>query len=727
MSVIGQPAERDGDAARRSATRCRSSATSSGRGCGSGASRSSTSSSTTPPSAAPASSSCSHELEAGRIAGPTSPVGESLPTPVARLPHEGDLAEEPPPAVRPAAAARRGASVAGPRASRAHGPGKRPMSVDLTPYLDAVPDAVVERIARRPARPGGRPREPRRRHARGDARRRPRSSRPSAGRADPVCIGPGAAALRLPRRRRARSGPTRIPTADYDLAGHLGLRLARAGRRGRRPPRRAVRATAAGRHRPPRLERRGGRRRLDRPGRRRDLRDGRAARGPARRAARHRRRRAGGGADGRHRHGHRDVRPPERHAADARRLGGAGRGRRAAVGHLAPALPLEARCPAPAVRARPGPARDRGRRADHLVDAAPTPTSRRPAPSAPHSEGIIDLLAQAEDAEVAILFKEAGRGGTRVSVRTKPGRRRRDGPDRPVRGRRARPRGRRHGRRSRSPRPGRRVLAEAEPPRRRGPALTMARSSLGPGLDGILVVAKPAGPTSHDVVALVRRLAATKRVGHGGTLDPFASGVLPVFLGHGDAASSSTTSATGRRYRATVCFGASSTTDDLEGELTPAAGPAPDAGRGRGGTARLHRHDLAAAAGLQRDQGRRPAGLRDGACRRDRRAGRRARSRSTPSTSCRGTTPTRSARSPCVDVACSAGTYVRALARDLGEALGSAAYLGALARTASGPFTLDGAIAARRDPGGRRGEPGRPAAAPAARSTPASTPSRSSR
>ena len=103
----------------------------------------------------------------------------------------------------------------------------------------------------------------------------------------------------------------------------------------------------------------------------------------------------------------------------------------------------------------------------------------------------------------------------------------------------------------------------------------MARSSLGPGLDGIVVVAKPAGPTSHDIVALVRRLAATKRVGHGGTLDPFASGVLPVFLGHatrvveyhlGDR----------KAYRATVCFGASSTTEDLEGELTPAPdGSAP--------------------------------------------------------------------------------------------------------------------------------------------------------
>jgi tRNA pseudouridine55 synthase len=81
-------------------------------------------------------------------------------------------------------------------------------------------------------------------------------------------------------------------------------------------------------------------------------------------------------------------------------------------------------------------------------------------------------------------------------------------------------------------------------------------------VDGILVVAKPVGPTSHDVVGLIRRLSATKRVGHGGTLDPFASGVLPIFLGKatrlveyhlGDR----------KRYRATVCFGASSTTDDL--------------------------------------------------------------------------------------------------------------------------------------------------------------------
>ena len=59
----------------------------------------------------------------------------------------------------------------------------------------------------------------------------------------------------------------------------------------------------------------------------------------------------------------------------------------------------------------------------------------------------------------------------------------------------------------------------------------MTRGDRSGGLDGVLVVAKPSGPTSHDVVGLVRRLSQTRRVGHGGTLDPFAAGVLPVFLG----------------------------------------------------------------------------------------------------------------------------------------------------------------------------------------------------
>jgi tRNA pseudouridine55 synthase len=217
----------------------------------------------------------------------------------------------------------------------------------------------------------------------------------------------------------------------------------------------------------------------------------------------------------------------------------------------------------------------------------------------------------------------------------------------------------------------------------------VARASLGPGLDGILVVAKPAGPTSHDVVALVRRLAATKRVGHGGTLDPFASGVLPIFLGHatrvveyhlGDR----------KAYRATVCFGASSTTDDLEGELTPASGRAPDraavdATLG-GFIGRISQRPPAYSAikvGGQRAYALARAGEAVALASRD------VTIHELTIVSWDDADPERPVA--VVDVLCSAGTYVRALARDLGEAAGNAAYLGALTRTASGPFRLNDA------------------------------------
>jgi tRNA pseudouridine55 synthase len=212
----------------------------------------------------------------------------------------------------------------------------------------------------------------------------------------------------------------------------------------------------------------------------------------------------------------------------------------------------------------------------------------------------------------------------------------------------------------------------------------VARASLGPGLDGILVVDKPIGMTSHDVVALVRRLAATRRVGHGGTLDPFASGVLPVFLGRatrvvefhlGDR----------KAYRATVCFGASSTTDDLEGELTPAHGPAPtraaveEALPGLTGTILQRPPDYSAI----KVAGRRAYAM--------------ARAGETPRLEPREVTihalsivswddDDGDRPIAVLDVACSAGTYIRALARDLGERLNSAAYLGALRRTSAGPF-----------------------------------------
>jgi tRNA pseudouridine55 synthase len=207
-----------------------------------------------------------------------------------------------------------------------------------------------------------------------------------------------------------------------------------------------------------------------------------------------------------------------------------------------------------------------------------------------------------------------------------------------------------------------------------------------PAMDGVLVIAKPAGPTSHDVVALARRLTGTRRIGHGGTLDPFASGVLPLFLGFatrlveyhlGDE----------KQYRATICFGAGSTTDDLDGELSPVAGDpvTEDAAR-------------AALIGFVGPQAQRPpaySAIQVG--------GRRAYDLARAGTPAElvdrqvelrrleliewdGQDPDRPIA--IVDLTCSAGTYVRAFARDLGARLGSAAYLGALVRTRSGPFEL---------------------------------------
>lgn len=218
----------------------------------------------------------------------------------------------------------------------------------------------------------------------------------------------------------------------------------------------------------------------------------------------------------------------------------------------------------------------------------------------------------------------------------------------------------------------------------------MARSSLGPGLDGILVVDKPIGPTSHDVVGLVRRLAATKRVGHGGTLDPFASGVLPVFLGRATRVVEFHL-ADHKAYRATICFGASSSTDDIEGELTPADGPAPTRGAVETAFSRF----------LGTISQRPPAysAIKVGG----RRAYAMARAGETVELKEREVTiealslvswddEERERPIAIVDVTCSAGTYVRALARDLGAAVGNAAYLGALRRTAAGRFAESDAV-----------------------------------
>jgi tRNA pseudouridine55 synthase len=209
------------------------------------------------------------------------------------------------------------------------------------------------------------------------------------------------------------------------------------------------------------------------------------------------------------------------------------------------------------------------------------------------------------------------------------------------------------------------------------------------GIDGVLVLAKPPGPTSHDMVGLVRRLSGTRRVGHGGTLDPFASGVLPVFLGlatrlveyhMGDD----------KAYRATVCFGAASATDDRDGELVPSGRPGPS-----------REAVEEALAGFRGSIEQRPpafSAMKVGG----RRAYQIARSGVTPELALRtvkihrleltewdGSDPDRPIA--VLEVECGAGTYIRSIARDLGELVGCGAYLGALTRTRSGPFRLEAA------------------------------------
>src|SRR5215467_14534749 len=89
-------------------------------------------------------------------------------------------------------------------------------------------------------------------------------------------------------------------------------------------------------------------------------------------------------------------------------------------------------------------------------------------------------------------------------------------------------------------------------------------------MDGIFNIHKPTGMTSHDVVSKVRKLLKQRRVGHAGTLDPAASGVLPICVGQGTRVAEYL-SESGKEYRATLIFGVETDTYDVEGEITRTA------------------------------------------------------------------------------------------------------------------------------------------------------------
>ncbi|HVY10291.1 MAG TPA: tRNA pseudouridine(55) synthase TruB [Mycobacteriales bacterium] len=204
--------------------------------------------------------------------------------------------------------------------------------------------------------------------------------------------------------------------------------------------------------------------------------------------------------------------------------------------------------------------------------------------------------------------------------------------------------------------------------------------------DGLVVVDKPGGWTSHDVVGRVRRLAGTRRVGHAGTLDPMATGVLVLgvdratrLLGH--------LALHDKEYDATIRLGRATTTDDAEGEFvgTDAAGAASALE-----TDAIERVMRAMTGTIDQVPSSVSAIKVDGV-----RAYRKARDGEAVQLAARPVTVTefalraRNGTDVEVHVACSTGTYVRALARDVGATLGIGAHLIALRRTRSGPFTLE--------------------------------------
>jgi tRNA pseudouridine55 synthase len=212
--------------------------------------------------------------------------------------------------------------------------------------------------------------------------------------------------------------------------------------------------------------------------------------------------------------------------------------------------------------------------------------------------------------------------------------------------------------------------------------------------DGIVVVDKPAGWTSHDVVSRMRRLAGTRKVGHAGTLDPMATGVLVVGVGRGTRLLTYVVGAD-KEYTATVRLGVSTTTDDAEGEVVTRA----DAGAVTADAVRAAVRPLtgdirqvpSSVSAIKVDGQRAYARVR---------AGEDVRLPDRPVTVHRfdvhdvrpvpaaGDGHAPAALDVDVTVVCSSGTYVRALARDLGAALGVGGHLTALRRTRVGGYRL---------------------------------------
>ncbi|MGF3055705.1 tRNA pseudouridine(55) synthase TruB [Microbacterium sp. YY-01] len=206
---------------------------------------------------------------------------------------------------------------------------------------------------------------------------------------------------------------------------------------------------------------------------------------------------------------------------------------------------------------------------------------------------------------------------------------------------------------------------------------------------GILLVDKPGGLTSHDVVARVRRAFGTRKVGHAGTLDPMATGLLVIGIEGATRLLTFIVGAT-KTYHATILLGRTTTTDDADGDITGQA----DAAQLRRVTAEAISSGIRALTGTIKQVPSAVSAIKvDG-----RRAYDRVRAGENVKLAAREVTVARfeiidkrvtdTHIEVDVEVDCSSGTYIRALARDLGETLGVGGHLTRLRRTHVGPFAV---------------------------------------
>jgi len=227
--------------------------------------------------------------------------------------------------------------------------------------------------------------------------------------------------------------------------------------------------------------------------------------------------------------------------------------------------------------------------------------------------------------------------------------------------------------------------------------------------EGLLLVDKPGGLTSHDVVARVRRLAGTRKVGHAGTLDPMATGLLVLGIGRATRLLTYLVGAD-KCYEATIRLGQQTSTDDAEGEVTSSTAASFDVVEIEAEVAGLRgeiQQVPSAVSAIKVDGKRAYARVRAGE-----QVELAARAVTIDEFEIIAVRPARAGGLPVTDVdvrvRCSSGTYIRALARDLGRALGAGGHLTALRRTSVGPFEVGEAMTLPERRGGEGSSGGGP-------------------